>query len=767
METLTHIGKSVERIDAFSKAAGEVNYGADFRLQGMLYVKVLRSPHPHARLRRVDTSRAARVPGVRLVVTGADFSYTFGSHIKDEPVLARDRVRFAGEGVAAVCAVDEQTAEEAVELIEVEYEPLAAVLNWRDALAEGAPLVHEDAASYQRISWIRPASGTNLAYHFKLRRGDVQRGFADSFRIFEHEFTTDMMQHAPIEPHGAVAQADLRGHVTVWTPTQSPWEIRSTLMEALELPPGKVRVIGLPVGGAFGSKIYTRLEPLLGALALRLPGRSLKFLHTREEEFTSAVVRQPTWSRIRTGVDSEGRILARQIESYWDGGAYSDCTPNVCRNGGYQGSGPYVIPNCHVDAYAVYSNNPVAGALRGYGVPEAAWAYESQMDIIAHEMGIDPLEIRLRNALDVGTATVTGEIITGSIGLKETLRQAAQGIGWDQPKPPPTVPGRLRGRGLACIYKQSRAPSTSQAFVKLHEDGGVEILSSSIEFGQGSQTVFAMIAAEVLGLPVENVTLANPDTDFTPFDRSTSSSRTTFHMGNAIRLAAEDIKSQIVAMASDVFEAPPELIEFRDGQVHVPTRPPMALKQVVTRYFGADASVVGRGTFGIRDAQPTDPETGQSARAAAFWMYATQAVDLEIDPETGQVEILNVCAAHDVGRIINPMNCVQQIEGALAMGIGSALTERMDLRGGKVLNPGFVDYRILTAVDMGAKVDSRLIEAPHPEGPFGAKGIGEPGLAATAAAVGNAILDATGVRMNAIPLVPERIQGDLGSARGN
>ena len=758
MTQLRVVGQSLPRVDGVAKATGSLVYGADFRLPGMLHTKILRSPLASARILHVDCERAGRVPGVRCVIAGPAETHPFGSYIRDEPVLAGDRVRYQGEGIVAVAAEDADVAIEALELVRVEYEPLSVVHDYREALSEGSALLHSGLDEYERIGGIYPRPHTNICHHFKLRKGDVQEGFARADRIFEHTYSLDMMQHAPIEPHVALAQADAQGRITIWSVTQGPWECRNSLMESLGLRPGQVRIIGLPVGGAFGAKIYPRIEPVLGLLAQRAGGRPVRLLFTREEEFTSAVVRQPTTIRIRTGVTRDGRLVAREIEGYYDAGAYADCTPNVCRNGTYQGAGPYRIPHVKADGYAVYTNNPISGALRGYGVPEAAWAYESQMDVIARELGMDPVEIRLRNAWEVGDETSTGEVLRGSVGLRETIHRTVQGIGWGEPLAPPSRPGRLRGRGLACIYKHSRAPTTSSAFLKLHEDGALEILTSTVEFGQGSHTILSQIASEVLGVPMGQVHVATPDTDITPFDMFTSSSRTTFHMGNAVRMAAEEVRRQVVAMAGEVFEAPEELIRFADGQLSVPGREPLTLRNLIRRYYGAAASVVGSATYAVRDAVPMDPETAQTPKAAAFWMYATQAVEVEVDPATGLVELVKVVAAHDVGRAINPQSCEQQIEGALAMGLGSALTEQMLLKDGRVLNPSFLDYRIFTALDMSSDVRPYLVESAHDEGPYGAKGVGEPGLAPTAAALGNALAHAIGVPFFHLPLTAERVR---------
>ena len=477
----------------------------------------------------------------------------------------------------------------------------------------------------------------------------------------------------------------------------------------------------------------------------------MRVLFTREEVFTSTLMRHPTVHELRTGITADGLLLGREIRIYWDTGAYTEKGPTVATNAGYSAGGPYRIPHIHIDSYCVYSNNPVAGAFRGYGIPQVTWASDCQMDEIARELGLDPLEFRLRNAQREGDTSPTGETLK-SVGVIESLRSAAKSIGWNEPK----VPGR--GKGIAAMNKGGASGyGSSSAFLKVNEDGTIQALTSSVEVGQGAQTILIQIIAEELGVDPTQVSLATPDTDVTPYDRSTTASRTTFSMGLALQRASCDVKNQIIDMATDFFEVSPEDIEIVGGHIKVVGSPEqtLSLGQLIFETQG-EGAILGRGEYHMEDVTPLDPETGQGSKPVPFWMYGAQAAEVEVDEETGQVRILRLIAAHDVGRAINPKNCEQQLEGAMAMGLSCTLIEEIMLEEGKLLNPTFVDYHICSALDV-PQLMSQLVEVPHTEGPFGAKGVGEPALAPTAAAIANAIRDAVGIRFKDLPLSPEVI----------
>lgn len=763
MSRLTYVGQPLPRLDGPDKVTGRAVYGVDLKLPGMLHGRVLRSPLPHARIGRIDTSRAERLVGVRAVVTGADAPYTHNAAIiKDWPFLAQDKVRHVGEAVAAVAAVDEETAEEALALIDVDYDELPGVFEPEAAMAPDAPLIHERMMEYPRAPAFHPVAGTNICNHYRLRRGHAEAAFADCAVVVEERYRTAMMQHCPMEVHVAIGQQAPDGRLTVWTSAQSPYWTRAELATALGVPMSDIRVIVPYVGGGFGAKHAVKVEQYAVALALKAGHRPVRVALTRAEEFGTSLVRQPTIIDIKTGADRDGRILARAIRIVWNTGGYADLSPAVSRNAGFAAGGPYVIPNVWVDSYCVYTNNPVSGAFRGFGVPEVTWAGESQLDVVARELGMDPLELRLRNAVEEGSESVLGEILH-SVGLKECLRRASAAVGWGQPKP------AGRGRGVACMHKSTGTPTSSAGFVKLNEDGTVTLLSSAVEMGQGAATVLAQIVAEELGVRPEHIRVVAPDTDVTPYERSTTSSRATFHAGNALLAAARDARRQILDIAASLLEADAQDLELRDERVWVRGAPehaiPLAGLWQAGMYSRGQYPILGRGAYstsGIYD--PLDPVTGRSRRSTAFWMYAAQAAEVEVDVETGKVTVLRLTAAHDMGKAINPQTCAQQIEGALVMGLGQALFEQLIVDEGRPVNPSFIDYKIPCTLDI-PQLEAILVEAAHPEGPFGAKGLGEPGLAPTAAAIGNAILDALGIRMRDLPITAEAVLGAL-RARG-
>lgn len=753
------IGRSPARLDAYEKVTGRAVFAVDLKLAGMLHARVLRSPIPHGRITHIDVSKAETLPGVIAVVTGKDFPGSFGATVQDQNFLAREKVRFVGDPVAAVAAVNLDAAEEALSLIKVEYEPLAAILDPVEAMKPGAVLIHEELSRYATAPGIFPVAGTNICNHFKLRKGDVEKGFTESHVVLEDTYTTQMVQHAHLEPHASIAQVDPSGKILIWSNTQTPYFNRKALARALNLPLNKVRIMGTSVGGGFGGKSYLKAEPICVALALKTKNRPVKLVYTREEEFGVAPVRHPTVIRCKTGMKRDGTWVAQETELIFDTGAYADIGPRVVRNAGFSASGPYKVPNVHIDSYCVYTNNPVGGAFRGFGIPQITWAIESHLDAMAEKLGIDSVELRLKNAVEEGSASATGQVLH-SVGLKETLRQAAEKIGWGRSL------GPSRGKGVACMHKSTVTPSASAAFVKLNEDASVTLLCSAVEMGQGASTALAQIAAEELGVPVDMISVVRPDTDFTPYDMASVSSRSTFFVGNAVRRAAADAREQLLDIAAEILEANPKDLELKEGKVQVRGVPEKAISitelplgeafYVGVKGRGRGRPVLGRGTFTVEDATPLDRETGQGKNPSVFWMYATQAAEVEVDPRTGRVKILRIAAAHDVGRSIHPQSIEGQVEGALVMGVGTALFEKMELEEGRVKNRSFADYKIPSALDAPEMIPI-IVEEPHSRGPYGAKGLGEPALAPTAAAIANAIYAAVGVRIKDLPITPEKI----------
>ncbi|MFQ5913829.1 MAG: xanthine dehydrogenase family protein molybdopterin-binding subunit [Nitrospinota bacterium] len=758
---LTWVGASYERGDGYDKARGLAIYATDLALPRTLHAKILRSPVPHARILNIDVGRAKRLRGVRAVVTGRDYPDSrWGMHLADQTVYGVDRVRYVGEAVAGVAAVDEDTALEALGLIRVEYEDLPPLFDPEEAMAPGAPLIHPDADKYSYNAHVLvPQPGTNIANLTRVRKGNVEEAFQKSDLVVEDTYEIPMVQHVCMEPHVCTARFSPQGKLTIWSSTQGLYLAREHVAKGLKLPQSDVRIICTYVGGAFGGKISGLTEGLAGTLALQADNLPVRLEMTREEEFVSTFVRQPVNVTCKTGVKRNGDFLARELRLVWDTGAYGDYEILVSRAAGISSIGPYRIPNVRIDSYCVYTNKPVAGAYRGFGIPEVCFAYESQMERIGRDLGIDPVELRLRNGVETGDVTATGQTLKG-VGLKECIRRAAEALG---DKKGPAAPGKRRGHGLACMYKFSIGYAHVQCGIKINEDGSAALLTSAVEHGQGAHTILRQIAGEALGLDPGMVSVAHPDTGVSPYGWETSSSKTTFFDGNAIRQAAEDAKQQLFRVAAVALEAAPEDLETQNGRIFPRGAPERSVSfaDVALGVQGPDGKhvggpVLGRGHYTPVDVTGLDPETGQGTQPGSFWMFAAQAADVEVDEQTGEVEILKMTAAHDVGKAINPDGCTGQIEGALGQGLGQSLFEEMHLENGVVVNPNLMDYKIPCTLDMPSLV-SMVVEEANPDGPWGAKGVGEPGLAPTAAAVANAIYDAIGVQIRTIPLTPERV----------
>ena len=743
------VGKSVTRVDARDKVTGVATYIVDMKFTGMLHGKVLRSKYPHARIVSIDTSKAKRLPGVRVVITGKDMPFLHGESLHDEPFLAVGKVRYMGEGVAAAAAVDEETAEEALDLIEVEYEELPAVFDPRDALKPGAPLLHEKLGEYYHPPVITPVPGTNICNHTQVRKGDIEKGFREADEIFEDTFTTQMTQHCTIEPHAAVCMVTPDGRLTLWGNNDSPYRARREIAVALKLPLNHVRIVGAPyIGGNFGGKGGLKAEAPAIALAWNLRGRPVRVLYTREEEFTSSVFRHPSIITLKTGVKKDGTIVARESTCIWDTGAYAEKGPTVSRMGGASSAGVYNIPHVSINSYCVYTNHQVAGALRGYSGPQTAWAYESQMDIIAEKLGLDPVQVRLKNSYDENSIHSGGQVLK-NVTLKACLKKVAEAMAWEKSS---SIP--FRGRGVAFGERFIKTPFASSAFIKVNEEGSVELLSSTSEVGQGSETVLCQIAAEELGVPLASVSKATPDTAVTPFDESTTSSRSTSHMGSAVKMAAADAREQILKLAANTLEASPDDLEIKNGNVRVKGVPEKALSiaKVLSTHYGPSGTILGKGFYYPRE------EVGGGEYFtfdSVFWMYCAQGAEVEVDPHTGRVKVLRVVAAHDTGTAINPANCMQQIAGGLSFGLGFTFYEDLIRESGKTQNPSLMSYKIPTSLDM-VPLEAHIVEGHYEAGPFGAKAVGEPASVPTAAAIANAIADAIGVRIKDLPITPDK-----------
>ena len=743
-------------VDARQRVTGRIGYTIDLAFGGMLHAKLLRSTAAHARIKRIDVSRAREVPGVVAVLTGADLASRsdlqpyFGPVYRDQPILAIDKVRFVGDPVAAVAAVDVDAAREALAVIDVEYEELPAVFTLDEALAEGAPLVHEGpprtGETFADVI-VKPQEGTNICNSFRLRKGDVEIGFAEADEIFEDVFTSPPVQHVPLETHACIASV-ANGQITVWSSTQIPFVIRSQLAEIFRVPQSRVRVIIPTLGGGYGAKCYPKIEPVTAALSL-VTRRPVRLHLTREEEFVT-ITKHGVRVRLKTALKKDGTIVARQSLCHFNTGAYADIGPRLIKNGGYGTAGPHRIPHVAVDSYAVYSNLPPAGAFRGYGISQAAWAYETQMDMIAERMGIDPLELRMKNLLDDGDTVMTGEPMEDS-HFKELLAEATNWIGWSPDAQPERNGSTVRAKGFSCIIKGTVTPSTSTAAAKLNEDGSLDVLTSSVEMGQGLLTALAILGGEPLGIDVDKVHVSTPDTDVTPYDQQSSSSRSTYAMGTAVQRAVREIRRKLFEHASEILEVSIDDLELDGGRVVVKGVPErsLGLGEIVRKT--RSGNIVGEATYITEGG--LDPETGQGI-GSVHWHQAAAAAEVEVDTDTGKVALLRYHAGVYAGRIINPVQAELQSEGNVAFGVGQALFEEMHFDNGQLQNGNLGDYMIASFEDLPRDLNVSVLEyLPADE----IHGIGETGLPPVMPAIGNAIARATGVRIVDLPITPEKI----------
>lgn len=748
----TVIGKSVPRIDGVEKVTGQAIYCTDFSLPGMLYGKILYSDRPHARIVEIDASRALALDGVEAVVTAQDApDVLYGLYIRDRLIFAKGRVRHIGEPVAAVAAASERLAAKALKLIDVEYEDLPPVLDAESALQPDAPQIHPDVESYQGLyDWIKYG---NVAMEASLELGDVEQGFAEADYVFEDTYKTAAMHQAYLEPHACVAGFDHTGRLTVWTARQQLSVCHRELATALDMPMTDVRVVPLWLGGGFGGKLKSHLEPIAVLLA-RKAGKPVKITLTRAEDFVSTHPRAPYIIHMKTGVKKDGTLVAKQVDVLVEAGAYTDHTVGTSIHAISFAQGSYHIPNCSARVRNVYTNNPDWGCMRGYGALQSLFATESQMDTIAHRLNMDPAELRLKNLCRDGEQKITGQRLH-NVQIRDTMDEAISASGYWEKK------GRMgpnRGIGLANTILNTGLLFSS-AFVRVNEDSTVTILTAITDHGTGNLTAFCQIVAEVLGISVDRVRVAAQDSDTSPPDTGSIASRTIFDSGNAVRLAAEDVRTQLIQVAAETLGCKPDDIVFLEGQAYSQDNPDAHLDfadLVGISMFAGKGPVLGRGSFLARAPYERLPGPGFGEHPAATYMFGTHVVEVEVDPDTGRTTVLNYTACHDVGQIINRQGIEGQVEGGVVQGIGYGLYEHLVVEGGQIRNPSFVDYQIPTALD-APPIKTLFVEVPDPGGPFGAKGIGEPPFIPPMPAIANAIFDAVGVRVREIPITPEKL----------
>lgn len=739
------VGTSVRRVDAPEKATGAARFTGDLVVARMLHGKVLRSPLPHARIARVDTSAAERLPGVRAVLTGHDLAGLdayYGHAIKDRPIVAIDRVRFAGEPVAAVAAEDEATAEEALHSIRIDYEELAAVTTLDAALAAGAPRLHEGPLRpglFHGLGELRREEG-NICYHYRSRRGDVDQAFADADVVVEGEYTFPAVYQYAMEPHTVIAQWDADG-LTVWACCQHPYLVRAELADLFGMPLPAVRIIVPYIGGGFGSKSYTKMEPITAALA-RKAGRPVRIAN-RVDEAMVTTRRHNMKAWMRTAATRDGLVVARQCRIWLDTGAYADNGPRVAATAGDSAPGPYRWQAVGVDASAVYTNMPPAGSYRAFGAAHLSWIGESQIDALARKTGVDPLEFRTRNLLRPGEDVRPGGKPLDADLIGDVSKVAAA-IGWGNPKPP------LVGRGLAVGLLAAGANPVSTAAIRLQADGTVVVLVSTTELGQGSRTVFAQIAAEELALEPERIRVMGPDTQFTPYDRSTGASRSTTLSGKAVQDASANVRDQLIDIAASTWGLPRTALAVREGAVWHETES-LSYPDLIKRHFG----MVGGELIGRGEVRP-QRGTGSFAEGPVFWEVCVGGAEVEVDPRTGRLRVRRLASVADVGKAINPVLVEAQDEGACLQGLGNAILEEMLFEDGQLVNGTLLEYHVPTMADLPDEFHSIIVENADGPGPYGAKGVGEGAQAAVPAAIVNALAD-LGIEMRDLPLSPERV----------
>ena len=734
-QVFTYVGQSVARVDGIEKVTGKAKFLGDLVVPGMLCGKILRSSYAHAKIVSIDTSKAEALPGVVAVLTAADIA-DLNAIYSGRPVIAMHKIRYVGEPVAAIAATEQAIAEEAAELIDVQYEELPTAVGIDAARAPGAASIHEGRSD-------------NICSHESVARGSVQEAFAQSHLVVEDDFTFPMVYHYAMEPHAVIAHWNEDG-VTVWSSAQHPFQVRNDIAKVFRVPTSRVRMVISYLGGGYGSKSYTKFEPLVVALARKAKAPVRVSNSVGESMLT--VRRHAAKVRVKTGFKSDGTITAREAEIYLDTGAYDDNGPAVTIRAATRVLGPYRIPNILTHAYSVYTNSGSAGSFRAIGAPQVIFAGESQMDIAAMRLGMDPAELRLKNLLKKGE-----ELRPGLKGIDADLHYGLKKLvvasQWKK-----SAKKKNRPVGLACAVTNAGATPVSVAMARLQSDGIVNILAGSTEMGQGVRTVLSQIAGEELTIPLDQIRVLGADTKVTPYDSSTGSSRSTTCMGNAVQGAARDLRKQLIPIAAETFHVPQNQIKLQDGAL-ISGEARLTFKEALERRFGAGSGgeLIGHGE--------TTPAITDN-KMPVFWEVGMGMVELDIDEDTGRVSIKRLISVADVGKAIHPEGCVGQEEGAAMMGIGHTLIEQMVYdASGNLLNPNLVDYRVPSFNDMPEDFHTVLVENQDGPGPYGVRGIGEGGLLSIAPAVCNALERATGVRIKDLPLTPERVWRALKDAK--
>jgi len=724
---LKYVGHSVPRVDGIDKVTGMAKFVGDLRIPGMLQGKILRSTYSHARLVSIDVTQAEALPGVVAVLTASDIS-DLNLIYSGRPVIATDKVRYVGEPVAAIAALDLATAEEALSLIQVEYEELPAVVGIDAALKKDAPLIHADKAG-------------NIGTHEKVLRGDVDQGFSVSDEVVEDTFTFPMVYHYAMEPHSVIADYGMDDEITVWSSAQHPFQVRGDIAKIFKVPLAKVRMIINYLGGGYGSKSYTKFEPLVVALA-RKAKQPVRICNSVGDSMVT-VRRHGARVRIKTGAKRDGTLMAREAEIYLDTGGYDDNGPQVTARSATRVLGPYWIPHIRTNAYQVYTNTGSAGSYRAIGAPQVIYAGESQIEMLAQRLGMDPAELRMKNLLKPGQELRPG--LKGiDADLSSSLRTLVRASGWKKMRTK-----NNSAVGMACAITNAGATPVSVAMIRMQSDGILNIAAGSTEMGQGVRTTLTQIAAEELTLAMDQFRITGADTKVTPYDSSTGSSRSTTLMGTAVQKAARDLKQQLIRIGAQILGVKPSQIQVVDGAL-IAGEARLSFREAFERRFGkgSGGEMIGRGEAG--------PEITDN-KLPVFWEVGMGTAKVAIDRETGEVKLKRFTSVADVGKAIHPEHCIAQEEGAAMQGIGHTFFEQMVYDNGQLVNSNLVDYRVPTFDELPEEFHTVLVENGDGPGPFGVRGMAEGGILSVAPSVCNAIDRATGVRIKDLPLTPERV----------
>lgn len=758
------VGASMPQLDSQEKVSGRAQYIADLSRPGMLHAAIVQSPHAHARIRGYDLSAALALPGVHGIVTGDDLdaAHRMGAFIKDEPAFAKDKVRYVGEIVAAVAADTEAIARAAARLVRVDYELLPEILTPEQALAPGAAWVHDDAASYVKV--FDAGTHGNLCSRTSLSEGDAASAWAQCDVIVERSYRTPAQAHLSLEPCGALAEVDAQGRITLWSANQSVFRVQANVCESLGLPMTRLRCQTPRVGAGFGNKMEAHVQPALVRLAMKV-GRTVRLILSREEDFETVRARHPFVIRMKTGARRDGTLLAREVELLLDGGAYGDDSPGVLGYALLMNVGPYNIPHVHAFGQVAYTNKMRFGAFRGFGVPQVTFASEQQIDEIARKLGIDPLAMRRLNAKRGADPWFCGQQVASN-GLAQCLDIVERESHWGEARAAArggTAGDKRIGYGIA-TSAHIGGLLASGAIVRMLEDGSLLLNTGAVDIGQGSNTVLTQICAEALQVAPEQVAIASPDTDGSPYNWGTTASRVTYVAGRAVMQAAAEVEKKLKQHASEMLECAVDDLELRaGGRVGVKGVPGCELPFVAISgraHWAAGGPIIGSHSW-VFDQKTVDPKravaTGLPFQQIGIFSFTALVVEVEVDTLTGKVRVPRAWSAVDVGRAINPQLVTGQIEGAFVQGLGFALTEEMVWDGAKLANPTLMDYKIPTFAELPELLKAYIVEASEPTGPFGAKSVGEIGMNAVAAAIANGVADAVGVRPRQLPMSGERI----------